>query len=268
MVAAATTPVAIWLNSFFAGYDELILKAMNGIANGFLTFLFKLITFIGEKGIVFFLMALICMCFSKTRKFGVCLFGAVACGALITNMILKDMIQRPRPFDGNELFRSFWQAIGSPDENGYSFPSGHVTAAAAGMTAIRLMRGKKWTLPAVGWILLMMISRNYLMAHYPSDVLAGAVIGVASAFIAWAITKLIFSLLERYSGTKLCSFCLDFDLPDLAGIPSKLGLIGETKPARETYVRREKPAASRTERKAPVKKASAGSGYTGKHVKK
>lgn len=60
-----------------------------------LTPLMKVITFLGEKGIIFFLLALIFMCFSSERDTGVCVFGAVCCGALITNIILKDSIARP-----------------------------------------------------------------------------------------------------------------------------------------------------------------------------
>lgn len=221
------TATASFINSMFEGYDMLILKLLHGISCGFLTFLFKLITFIGEKGIVFFLVALILMCFSKTRKLGVCLFGAVACGALITNVILKDMIARPRPFETEELFRRWWIDVGAPEEDGFSFPSGHVTAAAAGMMAIRLMQGKKWTWPAIGWIALMMIARNYLMAHYPSDVLAALIIGIFSAFVAFLITRLIFEFLDDHCDKRWCATILDFNVPDFAGIPSRLGLISD-----------------------------------------
>lgn len=86
--------------------------------------------------------------------------------------------------------------VGSPFEDGFSFPSGHVTACAAGMTALSLMKGKKLVVPSVVIVLLMAISRNYLMAHYPSDVLVAAIIGVASGFIAWVITRFIFRFLE------------------------------------------------------------------------
>ena len=87
----------------------------------------------------------------------------------------------------------------------------YVTAAAAGMVSLCLSRGKKWVLPTVVWVLLMGFARNYLMAHYPSDVLFAVIIGVASAFIAWAITKLIFRFLEKHDGSYLCALILDFD---------------------------------------------------------
>lgn len=219
------TAAASWLNSFFAGYDKLILTILHAIACGPLTALFKMITLIGEKGIVFFLVSLVLMCFSKTRKTGVCLFGAVACGALITNIILKDMVARPRPFEAMEIYRQWWTAIGQPAEDGFSFPSGHVTAAAAGMTAIRLMKGRKWTAPAIIWIVVMAVARNYLMAHFPSDVLAAAVVGIISAFVAKAITELIFRFLDDREDVPLWNLVLEFDLPDFFGLPSRLGLI-------------------------------------------
>ena len=220
------TAAAAFLNSAFAGYDNLILSLLSKIQCGFLTLFFKLVTLIGEKGILFFLAALVLMLFPKTRKTGVCLFGAVACGALITNIILKDLIARPRPLTV-EPYMTWWKQIGSPAEDDFSFPSGHATAAAAGMVALRLMKGKKWTVPAVVWILLTMLARNYLMAHYPSDVLAGVLIGTASAFIAWFITRFIFDFLRRNRHQKWAAFVLGWSLPDFAGIPSKLGLTGD-----------------------------------------
>lgn len=251
----AMTAAASFLNSFFAGYDTFILTLLNKIQCGFLTFLFKIITLIGEKGAVFFLAALILMLFPKTRKLGVCLFGAVACGALITNIILKDAIARPRPFE-TEPFRTFWQQIGSPEEDGFSFPSGHATAAAAGMVAIRLMKGRKWTVPAIIWIVLMMIARNYLMAHYPSDVLAGVIIGIVSAVIARVITELIFNILRKNRKKKWADSILTWSLPDIAGIPSRLGLTGNA----ESTGRGSEPV-SRKPRTAPS------SGYQGKHIR-
>ena len=208
------TAAALSLNQIFAGYDMALLSLMHRLAVSLgvvLTPLCRLVTLLGEKGLLFFLAAVVLMLFPRTRKAGVCMFGAVCCGALITNVILKDAIARPRPFMTEEMYRNFWTYIGSPAEDGYSFPSGHVTAAAAGMVSLCLSRGRKWVLPSIVWVLLMAFSRNYLMAHYPSDVLAAAIIGTISAFIAWGITQLIFRLLEENDGIPFCAFVLDFD---------------------------------------------------------
>ncbi len=275
------TAAASWLNTAFAGYDRMILSLLHSVANGFFTFLFKLITLLGEKGILFFLAAIILMCFPKTRKLGVCIFGAVCCGALITNVILKDAVARPRPLTVLP-YSQWWAEIKAPAEDGWSFPSGHVTAAAAGMVAIRLMRGKRWTVPAIVWILLMMIARNYLMAHYPTDVLAAAIIGVASAFISYYITYFIFQFIYINRKKKWCGLVLTWSAPDYYGIPSKLKLTGEADEKEFTFLRKpssgEKQDPGAPEGEAPKQKKwqlpnitlpgkKSNSGYQGKHVK-
>lgn len=197
-----------------AGFDHFFLFIWHSLANPVFTFIFKLISIIGEKGIIFFIAAIAMMLFPKTRKAGVCLFGAVACGALITNIILKDLVARPRPFyDEASDYYKWWLAIGSPFEDEFSFPSGHATAAAAGCTALCLTYGKKWLKPSIIWVVLTMIARNYLMAHYPSDVIAGAAIGVASGFIAFYISKFIFDFLEKNRDKKWAAWCLEFSIP-------------------------------------------------------
>ena len=211
------SPTAMWLNSFFAGYDHLFLKLMHGLEHtlGFvLTPLMKLVTLLGEKGLIFFLLALIFLLCADRRDLGVCIFGAVCCGALITNILLKDNVARLRPFEASYEYAEWWFNVGSPAEDGFSFPSGHVTACAAGMTAITLMRGKKWLVPSVIIVLIMGISRNYLMAHYPSDVLFAAIIGVFSGFVAWFITQLIFRFLRRNRRKPACAAVLSFDVRD------------------------------------------------------
>ena len=211
------TAAASWLTDSFSGIDLGILSLMHTLAEkagGLFTPLAKLITLLGEKGILFFLLALGLMCFAKTRPLGVCMFGAVCCGALITNLLLKDAVARPRPFETLAVYRQWWQAVGAPAEDGFSFPSGHVTAAAAGMSALCFMRGRRWALPAIAVVLVMGLSRNYLMAHFPSDVLAAAVIGVFSGFVAYLITMLIFAFFStRKKGDRLAEFVLNYSVP-------------------------------------------------------
>lgn len=218
--------MAAWLNTAFAGYDKAILSVMHFLSKylGFiLTPLMKVVTFLGEKGIIFFLLALCFMCFKKTRRLGVCIFGAVCCGALITNVILKDAIARTRPFETFALYKEWWIAVGSPFEDGYSFPSGHVTAAAAGMSAIYFIKGRKYLVPGIVVIIVMAVARNYLMAHYPSDVLFAVVIGIFSGYVAMLITDLIFNFLKKREDSRICAAVLEFDLP-VQNLSRKLGV--------------------------------------------
>lgn len=211
------TAAASWLMDAFSGIDLGILSLMHTFAEhagGLLTPLCKLITLLGEKGILFFLLSLGLMCFARTRPLGVCIFGAVCCGALITNILLKDWVARPRPFETLAVYRDWWRVIGSPAEDGFSFPSGHVTAAAAGMGAICFMRGRRWVWPAVGVVLVMMFARNYLMAHFPSDVIAAALIGLFSAWVAYLITMQIFAFFStRKKGDRLADFVMHYSIP-------------------------------------------------------
>ena len=139
------TAFAGWLNSAFAGYDSTILKLTHSMAEALgsvLTPVMKVITLLGEKGLVLILISLALMLFTRTRRAGVCMFGAIACGAILTNVILKGWVARPRPFESLTVYRQWWEAIGAPAEHGFSFPSGHVTAATAGLTALCLTRGR------------------------------------------------------------------------------------------------------------------------------
>ena len=218
-----SSKMAEWLDTFFSGYDHFFLNILHVLgdkAGGVLTPLMRAITFIGEKGIVFFLLALIFMLMADRRDLGVCIFGAVCCGALITNIILKDAVGRVRPYEAVAEYNAWWQALGAPAEDGWSFPSGHVTACTAGMTAITLMRGKKWILPSVLIVFIMGVSRNYLLAHYPSDVLFAVLIGIFSGVVAWLITQLIFRFLRRNRrNSPLCAAILDFDIRDVLPLP-------------------------------------------------
>ena len=259
---------ALWLDSSLAGFDHLFLSIQHWLAEhagGILTPVMRAISFLGEKGWPFFLLAFLFILFASTRDLGVCIFGAVCCGALISNIILKDLIARIRPFlSGNIEYELWWMAAGSVAEDGFSFPSGHVTACAAGMTAITLMRGKKWIGPSVVVVLLMMFSRTYLMAHYPSDVVAAMIIGVLSGVIAWVITQLIFRFLKRMR-RKVPFFgkILDFDIRDILPF-----LPGPKRAAKKTAAEKARESAAEDDVKTyPAKRVSAPAAESAEAVK-
>ncbi|MBO4261134.1 MAG: phosphatase PAP2 family protein [Clostridia bacterium] len=200
------------MTSLFYGLDNNILSFWHVAAQHagkVLTPIARFFTFIGEKGIWMIVLAVILICFAKTRKIGICLLGAVCCGALITNILLKDMIARPRPYEAlGSDFYNWWRYIKAPVESGYSFPSGHVTAAAAGVFALAFVWNRKVLYAGIPYIVLMCASRNYLMAHYPTDVIAGIAVGVFSAITAYAITVGIYAILEKFEKRKLARLVL------------------------------------------------------------
>ncbi len=206
------TAAAQFLNDAFAGFDSAILTFYHNLAvraGGVLTPAMKILTLLGEKGLLFFALAVALCCFRRTRKMGVCVFGAVCCGALVTNILLKDWVARPRPFLSG--YAEWWQFVGAPAEDGFSFPSGHATACMAGTLALCLTGRAKARWGLLAFPALVAASRNYLMAHYPSDVLAGLLIGDCAAMIACDITNLIYRYLHAHENRRWCRFALRAD---------------------------------------------------------
>jgi undecaprenyl-diphosphatase len=206
---------AEWLNSAFGGFDRAILSAYHTLAEHaapFFTLLASFFTLIGEKGLFGFLLGAVFLLFKPLRKCGAAMVGAIGIGAILTNFILKDLIARPRPFLSGMDFYGWWQFVGSHAEDGFSFPSGHVTAAMAAATALWLLLGKKWLAPAAAYVALMAFSRNYLMAHYPTDVIAACLVGGISALLSFLIVGYIWKFLEKKKEIKLFRFVLEFDL--------------------------------------------------------
>ena len=113
-------------------------------------------------------------------------------GSLLINtavtQAMKYTIKRHRPYQD-------YPTIIYPDqiENDASFPSGHTSTAFALATSMSIQY-KKWyvVVPAFAWASSVGYSRMYLGEHYPTDVLAGAAIGIGCAYLSeWLTKKLI-----------------------------------------------------------------------------
>ncbi|MBQ8882429.1 MAG: phosphatase PAP2 family protein [Clostridia bacterium] len=203
--------------NFIESIDLFFGEIWNAVAqnaNHILSPLCQKITFIGEYGILYFAIAIVLMAFRKTRKVGVMVFGALCFGTLFTNIILKNAIGRPRPFT-TYPYAEWWAQAGSVAESGYSFPSGHVTAITAFFVALIINKGYRKFIPlAVVCVGAMCVARNYLMAHYATDIIAGVLVGSLGAVCSLFATKGIYFLLEKYKEKKFCAFCLNFSLAE------------------------------------------------------
>ncbi len=211
------TAFAQWLNSAFAGFDFAILSFFHELAvqaDGIVRPIMHFLSFIGDDGIFCFFLAAIFFLFPKTRKAGFCLLIAIALGAVFTNLTLKELIARPRPFNADATFRSWWEYVGAPKQGELSFPSGHVTSAAACMTAVCLCLPKKWYVlcPAVFYVVIMGAARNYLMVHYPTDVIGGMISGAAAGVLSFLLFRYLWKLLAKHENKAFCRFLLYADI--------------------------------------------------------
>lgn len=185
---------ALWLESALGGFDPAILQGIHTIqqspADVILGPLSRLLALLGKRGVVPILLGVVLLLRQKTRRCGIGVLLALGFGALCTNVLLKPLVARPRPYDqmGTELYQ-WWLEAGASTESDLSFPSGHVTAAMAAMTAIFFLGGPaRHTWPVFLFAGAMAFSRMYLMVHYPTDVLAGLLVGLGAGILAtWLV---------------------------------------------------------------------------------
>ncbi len=148
--------------------------------------LFPVITYLGEAGAVWLILALAFLCVKKYRRYGVLMILAIAAGFLTGELFLKNLVCRPRPF---QLFPDYTPLLILPP-SGFSFPSGHSCSSFAAATAL-CRCSKKWGVPALILAGLIAFSRVFLFVHWPTDVLAGAAMGVLFGILAaWAVPKI------------------------------------------------------------------------------
>ncbi len=179
---------ALWINQTFEGFDLSVTEAVHrlyDLAGGFFTPFFEGVSFLGKGGLCLILLSLILIFICPTRRFGTAMLLGITIGALITNVFLKVYIARPRPYaDEQSLYHAFWLLVGQNVESDKSFPSGHTTAAFACMTPVFILGKTRVRIPALLFAVLMGLARIYLCVHFPSDVLAGIVVGIFAGSVA------------------------------------------------------------------------------------
>jgi len=95
---------------------------------------------------------------------------------------VKDLVQRPRPSATHPEIHPLYVVHSS------SFPAGHAATAFAGATLLTYFGQRLWPL-FLTLAVAICFSRVYDGVHYPTDVLAGAAIGVVIAAIAIVIVR-------------------------------------------------------------------------------
>ena len=158
--------------------DESILLALRDTPSPLVTAFFVLTVIGGGWGLLAFIPFLA----RKSRRSPTLwLLGAIVANALLV-ALLKQVFDRARPC--NALGWCAPLAGGAPSDP--SFPSGHAAGAFTFATFVAL-RVPRYRVPALVFATLVAWSRCVLGVHYPSDVLAGALLGVGMGVLAASV---------------------------------------------------------------------------------
>jgi membrane-associated phospholipid phosphatase len=112
--------------------------------------------------------------------------GTTLCVSAAATVALKYGVNRKRPFVTYPDIQKV------ADAGSYSFPSGHTSDVFATATSLSLAFPKWYVItPSFLWACSVGYSRMDLGVHYPSDVLAGAIVGAGSAFVCYKANQWI-----------------------------------------------------------------------------
>jgi undecaprenyl-diphosphatase len=138
---------------------------------------------VGEAGLIWIALAIILLISKKTRRTGVTILIGLVLYLVLGDVLLKKLVARPRPFQ----IRDVGIIVNPP--TGYSFPSGHTFSAFVGATVLSVQLKGWWRL-AYLYAILVGLSRLYLYVHFPTDVVAGAVLGILVGLLTCYLVSL------------------------------------------------------------------------------
>lgn len=135
------------------------------------------ISALSAHGEIWIVLSLVLIAIPKTRRVGVTMGLTLILCLCIGNLTLKPLIARIRPYDVVDV------PLLVEKLSDFSFPSGHTLASVGAATALTLY-DRRWGAAALTLAGVIAFSRLYLFVHYPTDVVAGVLLGVALAFLA------------------------------------------------------------------------------------
>ena len=138
------------------------------------------------------ILLILILWFYKLRGLAFIIAGAAFIGLndFINHNFLKELVARPRPCHTLPELQHIVNC-----SNSYSFPSNHASNLFTAATVTSLCF-RKFAFIAYTCALLVCYSRVYLGVHYPSDVLGGAIVGLAMGALGYLFYKKLRKLLK------------------------------------------------------------------------
>lgn len=189
--------------SAFTSFDWSVFQLVEKLWNPVLDAIMIFITHLGDDGIFWIFLALILCVFKKTRKCGVLLLLGLGFASLINNLVLKQIFERPRPFN----FTGWPEPFNYPGlierPTSFSFPSGHTSSSLGAATPLLIKAKKKLGIPVFILAVLIGFSRVYVHVHYPTDVIVGMIVGIIGGILAVVAFKYGMILVKKLLGEEL-----------------------------------------------------------------
>ncbi len=165
---------------------HLLIWIQNRLRRSWLTILMKTATLLGNGGILWLFTAM-CLLFRPRRRFaGAALLLSLLLSIICINLLLKNIVARKRPHDKIESLRIL---IRRPED--FSFPSGHTSSSFAAAVVLLYTTPNWLGIAALTIAILIAFSRLYLGAHFPSDVLCGALLGIMIGMISVPLLRFL-----------------------------------------------------------------------------
>jgi undecaprenyl-diphosphatase len=192
--------IATWVFGEFAeivvagktqAFDETVLRWIGAHRTPLLDSAVVEITALGTGVVVMMIVSISALFLALTRhRYSALLLLVATFGGLILNQVLKIFFDRPRP----DVIVWGTHAVSS------SFPSGHAMSATIVYSTVAYLAARlhehawqRWITLSIAGVVIVLISgsRLYLGVHYPSDVLAGGIIGLGWAAFCMATLEAI-----------------------------------------------------------------------------
>ncbi|MDE7044173.1 MAG: phosphatase PAP2 family protein [Acetatifactor sp.] len=157
---------------------NILLFIQDMIRNPFLDPVMKIITTLGNAGILWIMATILLLIPKQTRKVGIFSACALLASLLVNNILIKNLVGRVRPYYAVE---GLIPIVTKPSE--FSFPSGHAASSFASASVFYRKLPKKYGVLAVVMAGLIALSRLYVGVHYPTDVLAGIISGIGCGYL-------------------------------------------------------------------------------------
>lgn len=152
---------------------------------GALDVFFSTFTSLCNHGELWVVLTIFLLLWKNHRKTGLCLGVGQLTNLLITNLTLKPLVGRIRPFAINTAMELL---IAMPGDA--SFPSGHTACSFAAVAALKTAGSWLWK-PALFVAVMMGLSRLYLYVHWPTDILGGIAVGWFAGWLGARLVQLI-----------------------------------------------------------------------------